>query len=116
MKKDQRVYLRDIVERIERIQRFTIEGREAFLNSVIVQDAVLRNFQVMGEAVKRMDDEFRTQHADIEWRRIAGFRDVLVHDYDKLILNDIWDIIENHLPLLKPKIDALLRELEKQHK
>ena len=56
--KDQRVYLRDIVERIDRILEFTSEGRESFMDSMLIQDAVLRNFQVIGEAVKRMDDDF----------------------------------------------------------
>lgn len=76
--KDQRVYLLDIVERIDRILEFTREGREIFMKSSLIQDAVLRNFQVIGEAVKRIDNRFREQHSNVNWRQLTGFRDVLV--------------------------------------
>ena len=79
MSKDPRVYLSHILECILKIERFTQVGREVFLHEELVQDAVLRNFEVIGEAAKRLDDTYRADHPVIPWRAIAGLRDVLIH-------------------------------------
>jgi uncharacterized protein with HEPN domain len=75
------LYLEHIAERIRRIEEAVQEGREAFESSHIVQDAVIRKFEVMGEAVKQRSPELRNQYPEVPWRRIAGFRDVLIHNY-----------------------------------
>ncbi len=106
------VYLLDIVNRLERIERYTLGGHIEFMQSELIQDAVLRNFQVIGEAAKRLSNEFRHAHADVPWRRMTGFRDVIVHDYAEVILEEVWLTIERDLPELKPKLVALLRSLD----
>lgn len=68
-----------IFERILRIEAFSAEGRDAFIADLMAQDAIIRNFEVMGEAVKRVPDSVRDQSPGIPWRKIAGFRDVLIH-------------------------------------
>lgn len=78
------------------------------MTTLIIQDAVIRNFEVIGEATKRLSETLKTENADIEWRQIAGFRDVLIHDYLKINLNRIWGVIEKDLPLLKQRIEQLL--------
>ncbi len=77
--KDQRVYLRDILERIPRIERYIADGRDVFLQSELLQDGVIRSFEVIGEAVKRLDPALTAQRPSVTWSDFAGFRDVLIH-------------------------------------
>jgi uncharacterized protein with HEPN domain len=74
--RDDRLYLAHILERIARIRAHTSGGYEAFIEQVLVQDAVLRNLEVIGEAVKQISTELRDQYPQVPWRRIAGMRDV----------------------------------------
>jgi len=118
MKKDPRVYLAHILECIERIQRYTTKGKKQFLQESLVQDAVIRNFEVIGEAAKRVPEVYREQNPSIPWKMIAGFRDVLIHNYEGVDVNRVWQIIESDLPQLKnaivlilPPLDQLEREL-----
>lgn len=90
MSKDPRVYLAHILECIQKIERFTAGGRERFLADELVQDAVLRNFEVIGEAAKRLDDAYRAAHPEIPWRSLAGLRNVLIHQYEGVDLERVW--------------------------
>jgi uncharacterized protein with HEPN domain len=71
---------------------------------------VIRNFEIIGEAAKRLSDDVRKAHPDIPWRRIAGFRDVLIHDYMGVKLGLVWNVIQESLPRLHEVVVALLRE------
>jgi uncharacterized protein with HEPN domain len=82
MKKDPRVYLAQILERIDRILEYTAEGKDAFFADGRTQDAVIRNFEVIGEAAKRIPGDYRENHPLIPWRALSGFRDVLIHQYE----------------------------------
>jgi len=112
MSKDPRVYLAHIMECIQKIERFTQGGKERFLEDELVQDAVLRNFEVIGEAAKRLDEVYRASHPEIPWRAIAGLRDVLIHQYEGVELERVWAIVEKDLPGLKQSIAGLLPPLE----
>jgi len=112
MSKDPRVYLAHIMECIQKIERYTKDGRERFLDDQLIQDAVLRNFEVIGEAAKRLDDAYRASHPQIPWRAVAGLRDMLIHQYEGVDLNKVWAIVEGDLPGLKKSIAAMLPPLE----
>lgn len=106
--KDDRLYLLHIRECIRRIELYTAEGEAAFFNDTRTQDAVLRNLQVLAESAQRLSESFKESHLQIDWRGIAGFRNVLVHGYLGINLVRVWQIVERDLPHLKAHIEAAL--------
>ena len=110
--KDDRVYLRHILECIGRIEEDTAQGRDAFMVSHLIQDAVLRNLQTLAESTQRVSEGTRSQAPKIEWRRIGAFRNVLVHDYLGLDMERVWDIVARDVPDLKREAGALLAVLD----
>jgi uncharacterized protein with HEPN domain len=112
MKKDVRVYLAHILECVRKIERFTAPGKRRFLNDDLIQDAVLRNFEVIGEAAKRIDETYRLAHPQIPWRAMAGLRDVLIHQYEGVDVAKVWEIIRKDLPPLKRALERSLPPLE----
>jgi uncharacterized protein with HEPN domain len=112
MTKDSRVYLAHILERIDRIVRYTQRGRDGSLADSLIQDAVVRNLEVIGEAAKRIPDDYRQLHPTIPWRSLAALRDVLIHQYEGVSLPEVWQVVEEHLPRLRTSIAALLPPLD----
>jgi uncharacterized protein with HEPN domain len=110
--KDPRVYLAHILECIQRIESYVATGDESFLSQPLIQDAVIRNFEVIGEAAKRIPDSYRTANPSIPWRNLSAFRDVLIHQYEGVSLLKVWEIIERDLPGLKAAIQSLLPPLD----
>lgn len=106
--KEDRVYLAHIRDAIERIDAFTSDGRERFLADPMVQDAVVRNLEVIGEAVKGLSEDLRLTHLDVPWKQIAGMRDVLIHHYFGVKLETVWQVVIEHLPPLRQRVDQLL--------
>jgi len=117
MRKDPRVYLSQILERIDRILEYIAGGRDAFFSDHKTQDAVIRNLEVIGEAIKRVPEEYRKGHPDIPWRQLAGLRDILIHQYEGVSIPQVWLMVEKGLgPIRQAIVDTLpsLEELEKQ--
>jgi uncharacterized protein with HEPN domain len=108
MKRD-RVYLDHIREAIERITAYSAAGREEFLHNRMAQDAVIRNFEVIGEAVKHISDGLKDQQPAVPWRRVAGLRNVLIHNYMNVDEEEVWNVIEVHLPSLRKAVGELLK-------
>ena len=110
--KDDRLYLIHILERIQKIEEYTNNGHQSFIESSIQQDAVIRNLEVIGEAVKNISDTLKDAYPEIPWRRIAGLRDLLIHRYMGVDVQEVWNIIEKDIPELKEAIRRIDNELK----
>lgn len=106
--KDDMLYLIHIGECIGRIETY-LSGRtkEEFMATTLLQDAVLRNLQTLAESTQRISDALKSSHQGIDWYRISGFRNILVHDYLGVDIERIWNILENDLPGLKEAISNM---------
>lgn len=107
--KNDSVYLHHIMECARRIEENVKEGRERFITSHTLQDAVIRNLQTMAESTQRLSDELKEAHPEVEWYRIAAFRNVLVHDYLGIDTERIWEITQRDVPQLKQAISNMLK-------
>ncbi len=106
---DDRLYLTHIAECIARIEEYTAPGRDHFMANRQTQDAVIRNFEIIGEAVNHISDQTLDQTPDIPWFQIAAFRNVLIHGYMGVSLDRVWNVIVQHLPNLKEAVNYLLK-------
>ncbi|QKY70682.1 DUF86 domain-containing protein [Lentibacillus sp. CBA3610] len=106
--KDDNVYLRHILECIENIESYIPNGESDFFSSKLIQDAVIRNLEIVGEATKRISQDFRKQHPQLPWREMAGLRDILIHNYFGVDNGIVWNVIEKEIPTLKEQITDLL--------
>ena len=112
-KRDQIFFLEDILEAIERIEEYTEDmDYKDFKNDRKTVDAVLRNLEVIGEAVKNLSEDIKKRYPEIEWRRIAGMRDRLIHGYFGVNLQIIWETIQKRIPELKAQISSILEEVK----
>ncbi len=103
--------LKDILEAVDRIQRYIgVMTIAEFIANSEKQDAVVRNLEIIGEAVRNIPPEFRERHSQIPWSQIAGFRDRLIHQYFGVNWVILWDVVQNRLPTLRGQVEGLLRE------
>ncbi len=110
--KDDRLYLVHILECIERIRRYTVEGLEAFLVDERTQDAVVRNLQILAESTQRLAPATRAPYPEIDWRGISRFRNVVVHDYRELDYNRIWLVAASYLDPRERAVTAALASMD----
>jgi uncharacterized protein with HEPN domain len=110
--KDDSAYLLHILECIRRIEENASNGAEAFRASHTLQDAILRNLQVLAESSRRLSNELKSAWPQVDWKRIAAFRNVLVHDYLGLDLDRIWEVVQRDVQELKRAVEQILRESE----
>jgi uncharacterized protein with HEPN domain len=112
--RDDRAYLEDIIERIRLTEEFLQPGREQFYQSRLIQEAVIRNLEIIGEASRGISEECRTAHPEVPWKQIAAFRNFVIHVYWGIKLERIWEIVDKELPTLKPQIVSILQTLNEQ--
>ena len=107
-KRSDELLLDDIRVAVERIQLATIAmDQPAFESNVIIQDAVIRNFEVIGEAAKNLSVELRARHPEVDWQGMNGFRNFLVHVYFGVDLSVLWTIIKDDIPALAVQLQVI---------
>ena len=111
MKKDPRIFLQHILESISEIEKYTRDiSEDEFARSRQIQDAVVRRLEIIGEATKNIPDDIKEKHDSIPWKKIAGSRDVLVHNYFEVNLASVWDTVTRDIPGLKKNIQKILEK------
>jgi len=108
---DQRAYVVHALDAIDAILEYTAGGRDEFMADRRTQDAVIRNIEILGQAVKGLADDTRSLDETVPWRQIAGMRDKLIHDYFGVDLTLVWDVVERELPALRPKLVVINERL-----
>ena len=109
--RDDRAFVEDMLARLELVAEFSQDGREQFMNTRLIQEAVIRSLEIIGEASRNISQPLRDAHPQVPWRQIAAFRNFVIHAYWDIKLERIWEIVENDLPALKPQLEAILARL-----
>jgi len=102
--------LLDVLEAIEKIERYSGIDKDAFERDELIQTWMVYNTQIIGEAVAQLSEEFRAKHPGVPWRAISSMRNAIVHAYCRVDLDAVWAVIQNDLPGLKKRIQAILEE------
>jgi uncharacterized protein with HEPN domain len=108
--RDPKERLRDILEAIEHIERYALQGRGAFERDELIQNWIVRHLQIIGEAARATPQEIRAMAPDVPWSQVIGMRHILVHDYFRIDTEIVWNVVENDLQGLKRSLQRLLEE------
>jgi uncharacterized protein with HEPN domain len=111
-KRDTLLLLEDMLQSAQKIKQYTKDfDYEVFLTDDKTIDAVVRNFEIIGEAANRIDPDFRDQNPAIEWKRLRGFRNRIVHDYFGIDYEIVWNIIETYIDELSDTLETIIKEI-----
>lgn len=110
-KRNNQLLLEDILQSAQKIHRYTAKDTfDTFKENEQKVDAVLRNFEIIGEAANRLTEQFKSDHTDFDWYRIIGFRNRIAHEYFGIDLTTVWQIKQTYLPSLINKLEQLIQE------
>jgi len=113
MKRDPLVYLEDMIDAMEKAETALVEvDYDRFTNDFMINFVAVRALEIVGEAVKRLPMSFRDKYPAIPWKRMAGMRDRIIHGYDSIDLDIVWEVIKRDIPQLKPQLQKILAEEE----
>jgi len=112
--RDDAGYLQDILEAIQQVEKYASQGRGVFEDSELIQVWTVHHIQIMGGAVRRLSESLRSRHPEVPWPQITAMRNILVHDYFRIDLDEVWLVIQNDIPTLKNMVEAILEELAGQ--
>jgi uncharacterized protein with HEPN domain len=113
--KHNQVFLKHILDEIDFLTKET-EGRnfETFIKDEILKRACSRSLEIIGEAVKNLSPDFKKQHKEIEWKKISGLRDKMIHGYFGVNWDIVWDVMRNQIPKLKAQVENILDKAERE--
>lgn len=109
--RDDREKLHDIVEAIERIERYAVRGRKAFEQDELIQTWFTQNLQIIGEVSRVLSSDLRIQHPEVPWSKMIGMRNILTHNYFEIDLDIVWAVVDQELLELRQKIETIMRSL-----
>ena len=105
------VYLRHMLEAVEDILTYSAEGKAWFLQSRMGQQAIVRNFEIIGEAASKISADTKAKYPEMPWREVKDFRNHLIHEYFDVDLTVVWSVLDSRLPIIKPIIEKILHTL-----
>jgi uncharacterized protein with HEPN domain len=111
--RDDREYLADILEAIARIEKYASRGQSAFDADELIQNWVVHHIQIIGEATGKITEELKARHPEVPWAIIKAMRNVVVHFYFGVNLTKVWQAVTVDLPVLKPQIEAILKDFDR---
>jgi uncharacterized protein with HEPN domain len=106
------IYLSDILESIRRIELYAQDGKEAFTKSTMIQDGIIRNLEIIGEAANQLGTSFQETYPHVDWRGIISLRNLLIHQYHRVDLNLVWQVVMRDIPELKEKISEITHQFQ----
>lgn len=110
-KRNYTVFLKDILKSTEKILKYVNKKSfDEFVKDGMLSDAVIRNLEIIGEAVKNLPATIKQKYSKVEWKKIAGLRDILIHEYFEIDYEVLWDIVKKKVPKLKEQIVTILKE------
>lgn len=112
MHREPKVFLEDIIIASNKVLKYTKGlSYDDLMDNDLVSDAVIKNILVIGEATKNIPDEIREANPNIEWRKMAGMRDMMIHGYFSINYRIVWDVVQDKIPTLKKQVEQLLKEI-----
>lgn len=115
-KQDDTVYLRHILDAIVKIEEY-LQGinYDSFMQNTLLQDGVIRQVEIIGEATKRVSSNLRSEYPSIPWKDIMGMRDKLIHDYFGVDIDAVWSTAKDDIPMLKAEVEKILEKFNASH-